>query len=334
MASSLQYHYVNNFTLQNGINIPELKLAYRTYGKLNQAADNAILFPTYFTGTDLDNARIIGRDHALNPDKYFIIVPNLFGNGVSSSPSNMPKPLNGANFPALTISDNVRAQASLLDQLNVTSLVLVLGWSMGGLQSYQWCVQYPEKVKRALIICATAKTSEHNQVFLEGVKSALTADQNYRHGDYGSQSPVGGLRAFGRVYASWAYSPAFFRNQRYRELGFESVEELLVDWEQDHLNWDANDLLAMLETWRSADISQSSKSFSDALRGVIAKTVLMPCEDDLYFRYEDNLEELNYLRDGHYAGFKSDFGHCAAGPGRFSLESSLIDETIKSLLGN
>lgn len=327
----LQIYELNNFELQCGIVMPKLELAYRVYGQLNFAKDNVVLFPTYYTGSDLDNARIIGGGHALNPRDYFIVVPNMFGNGVSSSPSNMPEPFAANRFPEISLFDNVRAQALLLESLNIHFLELVLGWSMGGMQTYQWCVQYPAMVKRALIICATAKASEHNQVFLEGVKAALTADQNYRGGEYGKYTPNDGLKAFGRVYAGWAYSQAFFRKQRYKQLGFYSVEDFLQDWEQDHLNWDANDLLTMLRTWQKGDISDGG-DFEQALKSISAQVVLMPCEQDLYFRYEDNLAELELIKNGRYMGFESDYGHCSAGPGRFKEESDLIDKEIRELL--
>ena len=110
--------------------------------------------------------------------------------------------------------------------------------------------QYPEMVDAILPFCASARTSPHNQVFLEGVKAALTADAAYAGGDYAAP-PEAGLRAFGRVYAGWAYSQTFYRERLHRELGFETWEELLLAWERDHLEWDANDLLAKLRTWQS-----------------------------------------------------------------------------------
>ena len=326
---------LKNFKLQNEQTLPSLQLAYRTYGTLNSQGNNAILFPTYYTGTDQDNARMIGAEWALNPDEYFIIVPNMFGNGVSSSPSNTPAPFDGSNFPNITLHDNVRAQHELLKHLNVSSLKLVLGWSMGGMQTYQWCAQYPDLVENALIICATAKISEHNHIFLEGVKAALTADQNFNNGDYGNIPPTAGLKAFARVYAGWAYSQQFYREQKYKDLGFETAEELLIDWEQDHLNWDANDLLAMLNTWQTGDISQQypyNRNLEKALTAIKANVILMPCEQDLYFRFEDNQHELNHLKYGSYHGFESSFGHCSAGPGRLERESWLIDAVISELL--
>ena len=94
----------------------------------------------------------------------------------------------------------------------------------------------------------------HNYVFLEGVKAALTADVNWLNGHF-ETPPVSGLKAFGRVYAGWAYSQSFFREELYKGLGFDTVEDFLRNWEEDHLLWDANNLLSKLKTWQSSDIS-------------------------------------------------------------------------------
>lgn len=322
------------FTLDCGARCREFKLVYALHGTLNRNKDNAILFPTYYTGTHEDNARLIGPGRALDTDRYCVLVPNLFGNGESSSPSNAAVAMRGPEFPIISVKDNVKAQAILLDQLGIDKLALVLGWSMGGVQSYQWCAQYPDRVARALIICATARTSQHNFVFLEGVKRALMADPEFANGCY-QQPPEQGLRAFGSVYCGWAYSQAFFRHDRYRELGFANVQELLQSWETDHLGMDANNLLSMLDTWQQADIAKLKAFNGDlqlALRAIDAHVWLMPCEQDLYFRHEDNLAELPFLKNGKYCGFTSDFGHCAAGPGRFEKETQLIEQTIARLL--
>lgn len=185
-------------------------------------------------------------------------------------------------------------------------------------------------------MCATAKTSIHNHVFLEGVKAALQADAEFNSGDY-QHPPVRGLRAFARVYAGWGYSQAFFRHEMYRTMGFDDIEDLLLDWEADHLKHDANDLLAALKSWQSADISGHPRfggNLACALSSIQATVWLMPCEQDMYFRHEDNQAELAHLKYGSYRGFESEFGHCAANPGRFADETALIERTIADLLAD
>ena len=145
----------------------------------------------------------------------------------------------------------------LTKHLGVRRIALIVGWSMAGMQAYQWAAQYPEMVEAILPYCASARCSPINHAFLDGPKAALQADAAWCEGEYGTP-PERGLRAFGRVYVAWAYSAKFFRDGLYRQLGFDSVEGLVRDWELDHLRWDANDLLAKIWTWQNADISDNA----------------------------------------------------------------------------
>ena len=170
---------------------------------------------------------------ALDPRKYFIIVPNMFGNGLSSSPSNTPAPFDRARFPRITAYDNVRQQHRLVhDKFGIGSVELVTGWSMGALQTYHWGAMYPDMVKRILPFEGSAKCSRHNFVFLEGVKAALTADAAYSDGWY-ERPPIKGLRALARVYAGWGFSQAFYRQELdLTAMGYASLEDFLVGfWE-------------------------------------------------------------------------------------------------------
>ena len=116
----------------------------------------------------------------------------MFGNGLSSSPSNAIKSQKAYKFPDITLWDNIYCQQKLITKkYNIKEVALVLGWSMAGCQSYQWASQYPSMVKAILPFCASSKTSIHNHVFLEGVKAALTTDKNWKNGRYKNQQTAG-----------------------------------------------------------------------------------------------------------------------------------------------
>ncbi|HEY9646489.1 MAG TPA: alpha/beta fold hydrolase [Chroococcidiopsis sp.] len=321
--------------LQSGEVLPNARLAYATYGQLNAERSNVIIFPTYYTGTHRSNAAMIGAGRAFDPDRYFVIVPNLFGNGVSSSPSNTPPPFGGADFPKITLYDNVRCQHRLVtERFGIEAIALVAGWSMGAQQAYHWAAMYPDQVARIVPWCGSAKISVHNWVFLEGVKAALTADQDWQNGRY-QTPPQNGLRAFGRVYAGWAYSQSFFRQGLYQALGFESAAALLDWWEADHLTWDANDLLAMLWSWQRADISDNPMyqgDFERALRSIQAKAIVMPSATDLYFPPEDSQIEVNAMPNAELRVIPSIWGHCAGGPNRNPADMAYIEAALSELL--
>ncbi len=328
---------LGDFPLLSGEVLKDARLAYRCCGTLSSARDNVIVLPTFYTGTDTRNEGFFGPGRAIDPARHFIISPNLFGNGRSSSPSNTPAPQDGPRFPLVQMWDNIAAQHRLIhDQIGIESIALVAGWSMAGCQSYQWAAQYPDMVEAILPFCASARTSPHNFVFLEGVKAALCADQAWNGGDYDG-APVAGLKAFGRVYAGWAFSQTFFREGLYRRLGFETIEELLVDWETDHAEgWDANDLLAMLATWQAGDISAGplyNGDFKAALGAIGARAILMPCSQDLYFPPEDNEIEARHMSNARYRPYDSPWGHCAANPGNDAGFAASLDAGIRELLG-
>jgi len=328
---------LGNINLLSGEILYSAKLAYKTYGSLNTKKDNVVVLPTFYTGTHKRNEGFFGTNRAINPNKHFIISINLFGNGYSSSPSNAQDSQKGSNFPAITMWDNIWCQHKLItEQFDIKKIALVTGWSMAGCQSYQWAAQYPDMVDAILPFCASAKTSEHNFVFLEGVKAALCADPAWNNGNY-SSPPVRGLKAFGRVYAGWAFSQSFFREKAYKILGFQNVEELLVDWENDHVsNWDANNLLTKLLTWQKGDISVGEKykgNFIEALKSIKAKTIIIPCSHDLYFPPADNEFEVKYINNSELRTYDSIWGHCVANPGNNKSFEIALDQAVNDLLG-
>ena len=325
-------------TLQSGVALPDARLAFRAYGSLNASRDNVIVMPTFYTGTHVRNEGYLRALPALDPSRWFIVSIDMFGNGLSSSPSNTAPPFDGPRFPTVTLHDNVACQHRLLaERLGVKGVALVFGWSMAGCQAYEWGAQFPDLVEAILPFCASARTSPHNQVFLEGVKAALTADAAFAGGDYPAP-PEAGLRAFGRVYAGWAYSQAFYRERLHRELGFETFEGLLEDWERDHLEWDANDLLAKLRTWQLGDISANDRyrgDFERALGAIRARAILVPCTTDLYFPPEDNAIEAEHMPNAALRPYASPWGHCVASPGRAGSDFlRVLDGYVAELLGD
>ena len=149
---------------------------------------------------------------------------------------------------------------------------------------------------------AHRRPSEHNVVFLEGVKAALTADAAWKDGWYDEQ-PTKGLRAVGRVYAGWGLSQAFYWQQLYKEPPFDysTLEDFLVAfWEGFFLVKDANNLLTMLWTWQNGDIGQTPGFDGDqikALQSIKAKAMIMPAEKDLYFPPEDEEYAVGHMKN-------------------------------------
>ncbi|QOF78753.1 alpha/beta fold hydrolase [Variovorax sp. 38R] len=321
--------------LQRGATLRDARLAYKTYGKLNADKSNVIVYPTWYSGQHYDNEWLIGPGMALDPEKYFIIVPNMLGNGLSSSPSNTPEPYNLSRFPDITLYDNVTLQHRLVtEKFGIQQVALVVGWSMGAQQTNQWGCLYPDMVKRIAPFCGSAKTAPHNIVFLEGVKAALQADVAWNGGWY-TTPPSKGLRAVGRVYAGWGLSQPFYMQELWRELGFSSLEDFLVGyWEGFFLQKDANNLLAMLWSWQHGDISDNpvfKGDFKKALGAIQARALVMPAERDLYFPVADNEWEVSHMPNAECRPIPGVWGHFAGG-GSSPVDTRFIDNALKELL--
>jgi homoserine acetyltransferase len=277
--SEFQTYPLGDFALKEGASIPNAYIAFKTFG---DPSSPAIIYPTWYSGAIADNEWLIGENMTLDPKEYFIIITALFGNGQSSSPSNRPdlKP-----FPNVTFYDNVRAQHELVTKhLGVKHARAVLGWSMGAGQTFQWATQYPDFMDLVVPYCGSAKTSLHNQVMLEGVKSTVLSGKGAvsagvvkgeavkgQYRTWSEEEKTVGLKALGRVYAGWGFSQAFYRERLYEsKLGFKDLEDFMVNfWEAWALSkgtvrlscWvvnavademaDPENMLTMLYTWQA-----------------------------------------------------------------------------------
>jgi homoserine O-acetyltransferase len=332
-----QVFELGDLALQSGATLPDARLVHKTYGKLNVDKSNAILYPTSYSAQHSDIEWLIGEDGVLDPSRYFIVIPNMFTNGLSSSPSHTKIPGGSGGFPDITIADNVHAQRRLLTEgFGIDRLALVYGWSMGGQQAYHWGALYPDAVARICVVCGSARTAPHNQVFLEGVKAALTADAAYRDGWF-HEPPLRGLKAMARIYAGWALSQAFYREELWRGLGYGGLEQFLVEsWEAQFLRRDANDLLAQIWTWQHADIAEGARYRGDleaALGAIQAKALIVPSETDLYFRVADNEREIQHLADAELRPIPSIWGHRAGNPRDTPQDAAFLRAAVAELLG-
>lgn len=323
---------IDGFRTQNGDAL-NVRLAYRTLGALNARGDNAVVVTTSYAAQDDEAELLIGGRNGIDLDSHFVVLINMVSNGLSSSPSNTEPPFDGPRFPRFTVHDNVTCQRKLVDALGITRVRLVSGFSMGGLQTFEWGVQHADVVDAILPICGAARVSPHNWLFLDSAKAALQLDPTYAHGDY-QALPEAGLRAFARVYAGWALSQAFFRDALYTTLGLDSVEGVVGFVYEYFARRDVNDLLGMLWTWQHADVSKNSRfegDFAAALGAISARAIVMPGSTDLYFTVPDSEIEVSLMPNAELRPIESLFGHLAGG-GQVPEGKAMIDQAIAELL--
>lgn len=327
---------LGDLNLQCGRTLPQAKLAYKTYGELAADRSNVILYPTSYGAQHFDTEWLIGPGRVLDPTRWFVVVPNMFTNGLSTSPSNCVAELRHGRWPQITHVDNVAAQRRLLHEVfGVERIALVYGWSMGAQQALHWGALYPDEVLRLCAVCGSARTSEHNRVFLEGVKAALTGDVSWRDGWF-EDKPERGLRAMGRVYAGWALSQAFYRERLYKTFGASNVEDYLVRvWEANFLRRDGNDLLAQIAIWMASDISANDRYKGDltaALGAIQARAMIMPGSHDLYFTAVDSERETALMPNAEFRPIESIHGHRAGNPTHSPADEAALRTAVATLL--
>jgi homoserine O-acetyltransferase/O-succinyltransferase len=329
---------LQDFQLQCGVLLPEIQLVYECYGNLDRDRTNVILYPTSYGAQHTDVDWPIEPNSILDSDRYFIVAVNMLGNGLSTSPSNCDRCGLAEQGFWFTHWDNVRLQAHLIhDVLQIDRLELVYGWSMGAQQAYHWGALYPDRVKRIAALCGTARTTDHNKIFLQSLRCALTGDPNWTGKDF-KDIPDRGFRTFARIYASWAASQSFYREGLYYQLGYESLEDyLLRGWEMNYRQRDPRNLIAAIDTWLRCDVSDNpiyQGDYAKALGAIQAKTLIMPGTTDLYFTPEDCQAEAKLIPKAQYLPIPSIWGHKAGNPYQNPQDELFIRNAIKRLLND
>jgi homoserine O-acetyltransferase len=327
-----ELHDIGNLELEEGGTLRGCKLACATFGKLDADKGNAILVPTWYSGTNkIIEQVLIGKGRALDPDKYFILVVNQIGNGLSSSPHNTPAPAGMANFPRVRIGDDVRAQHRLAtEKFGLERFALVVGGSMGAQQTYEWAVRYPEMVKRAAPIAGTAKNTLHDFLFTETLVDAITSDPGFKGGFYESPADVReGLMRHAKMWAVMGWSTEFFQQNRHKALGFSSLEDFITNFMYGYfMAMDPNDLLCMAWKWQRGDVSRhTGGDLRAALGRIKAKTFVMPMSSDMFFPPEDCRAEWRLIPNAEFRPIQTIDGHLAL----FGADADAIGQIDKNL---
>lgn len=336
----VEHSYVlHNFHTESGVVLPEAKVMYGTYGKLNAAGDNAILLPSHYMADMHGYGWLVGTgsDKALDPAKYFLIATELFGNGRSSSPSNTPEPFHGPRFPVTTIRDNVEAVHELLTkELGVKHLKAVIGFSMGAQQAFQWAVSYPDFMDRIVATSGTAKTYGHGIARNESEIDAIMADSTFNNGDY-SAEPQKGIEAFSAVWTAWLYGQEWWRKELWKidSPAGTTLKQVLDEYRTHFIpNADANNLILQLRTWEQHDVGTTPGFHGDeqkALASIKAWVLYMPSATDLYFPVGDAQFEAQFIPHCTVLPIPSLWGH-PAGAGASPEDLKFLNEHIAAFL--
>jgi homoserine O-acetyltransferase len=348
------------FVLESGIKLSELKIAYETYGALNDRKDNAVLVCHALSG-DAHAAgyhkgekkpgwwdEMIGPGKAFDTDKYFVICSNVIGGCKGSSGPNSINPAKGKpyglGFPIVSMKDMVDAQKKLVEFLGIEKLLAVSGGSMGGLQALQWPVSYPEMVVSCIPIATTYKHSAQQIAFDEVGRQAIMADPAWDGGDYYEKAhPSAGLsvaRMIGHItyMSNTSMENKFGRMLRKEKLGYEFTTEFEVEgylrYRGDSFvkRFDANSYLYLTKAMDYFDLQKDGK-LSQAFKGVKTRFLVIAFSSDWLYPPFQSKEIVKALKlngiDVTYCEISSQYGHDA-----FLLEFKEETKLVKHFMDN
>ena len=315
--------------VERGGVIRDARLVWQAHGTLNAARDNVIVYPCSYTATHEDLAELIGPDLVLDPEKWFIVVPDMFSNGLSSSAADDP------DFPAVVTAGTTSEPSAACSRSS--------GASTGSPRrtASRWARSRPTTGPRC------SPTSSSARSWSAGARGLRPTTRSSSPGCCGSWRPPpsisagagsrasrsAALRAFGHVYAGWGLSQDFYREELFRTvLGAPDLETYLrTDWEAGFASSRAANLYAQAVTWSEADISGGGE-LSAALAAIRARVLLMPSETDLYFRVADNAAELPHLASAELLPIPSIWGHRAGSPAGLPAELAFVRTAVQRWL--
>jgi homoserine O-acetyltransferase len=308
-----QVFELGDFELESRAVLHEARLLYKTHGTLNEARDNAILYPHMYSGTPSSLESTIAPGRALDPERYFVICPGQLGNGFSTSPSNAAPPLAAAGFPEVTIGDDAEAQHRLVTEaFGIECLELAVGFSMGAQQAYELAVRHPSLVGRLAAIAGTARTTAHNGLVVQLAEEAIRSDPGWDGGRYRSAGDVReGLRLHAHVWSAMGLSHELYRSEGWREAGFTSLDDLIGRlFEDDFGPMDPNNLVCMCRKWRRADVARlAGGDLATALGRITARTFVIVFSHDMLFPVEDCEAERRLIPGAELRVIESPWGH-------------------------
>lgn len=316
--NELKFAELGDFKLESGEYIRECKLAYRTFGKLNADKSNAVLFPTWFSGTSEQLVENFGKDKMVDDAKFFVIAVDALGNGVTSSPSNSKlQPME--KFPRFSIRDMVNAEHQLVTRtFGIKKLHAVMGISMGGMQIFEWMVAYPEMMVKAIPIVGTTRQTAYDLLLwsteLKAIEQAQALDT----------SENAGAELVARIHALALVTPAY-RNSSTPPKEFSAFVQ---KEEQNYLNtFNAENWKSQLKAMMAHDVSRKFGSLAQAASAVKAKTLVVVARQDMMVNPDPAIEFARLIK-AEILEVNNACGHAFA-----SCEGSTVNAAVARFLG-
>lgn len=351
-----QFVDIGDLKLESGAVLPDVQMAYETWGTLDECADNAILILHALTG-DSHVVGEVGPGHAapgwwsdlagagraIDTDKYFVVAANILGGcqGTTGPSSLAPDGRRwGSRFPYLTVRDQVAAEAVFSDAIGVERWHGLMGGSAGGMRALEWAIMYPERAANLFLLAAPAAASAEQIALTSTQNAIIKADPNFHGGDY-YNDPVGpsaGLDLARRM-AHISYRSEFELDERFgrRAQGDEVVGDggrfAIESYLQHHgdklaRRFDANSYIVLGESMNSHDVGRGRGGVDAALETITANTAVMGIDSDRLYPIKQQERLARHIPTCPGLDVvSSPYGHDA-----FLIEFDAVAPIVRSLL--
>ncbi|MGH9703773.1 MAG: alpha/beta fold hydrolase [Candidatus Acidiferrales bacterium] len=318
-AQEQQFANLGDFKLESGETIHDCRIGYRTFGRLDEAKSNAVLFPTWFGGTSESLKEGFATAPLVNTSDYFVIVVDALANGVSSSPSNSDSQPR-MKFPKISIRDMVNSEYQVVTgTLGIQHVRAVMGVSMGGMQSFEWMVAYPTFMDNVVPILGSPRLAPYDILLWQTNREAIESNPAWNHGDYLQNPSVVLEYELGQLMLT---TPQNFNQHNSRKQFYESLAKA-----KDSPAFDANNKIRQLEAMMALDISRNfGGSMEKAAAAVMAKVLVIVNRQDHVVTPQPALDFAALLH-ARTMDLDSDCGHLATsckGPGIAAAISSFL----------
>lgn len=314
-----QFAELGDFRLESGEVINDCRIGYRTFGKLNTSKSNAVLLPTWASGTSDQLRSNVGSGKLVDDAIYYVIAVDALGNGVSSSPSNSRRQPR-MQFPRFTIGDMVRTQHELLTKvLRLNHLHAVIGVSMGGMQAFQWSVSYPDFMDQVIPIVGSPQLAPYDLLHWQTQIDAIMNYGGWNDGNYGENPARAAEAQFGALLLT---TPQHYNMSTTRARVFADLEKA----KRGSL-FDANDKIRQAQAMMALDVtSRFGNSMERAAAAVKARVFIVVATTD-HVVTPGPAMEFARLQQSKLLVLESDCGHQAPG-----CESQRVNKAVAGFL--
>jgi len=337
MPEPQYYFHPEPFALENQSTIDRLRIAFMTWGKLNDNADNVIwVCHAYTANADVESwwPGMLGAGLLMDPEKYFIVCANVIGSCYGTTGPLDIREETGRpwmhEFPMITVRDLVNAHEALRNHLNIKFIHMIIGGSIGAFQAIEWSIMFPDRIQNLIFIASSAFASPWNIAFNEAQRMAITADKSYFAGN--PDGGKAGLKA-ARAMALISYRNSAIYNQSQRE---ETAEKLLdfrassyQQYQGEKLvnRYNAFSYVIMSRLFDSHNVGRGRGSVEKALSQIKTKTLSIALDTDLLFPPEEQQFIAKHIPDAIFATVSTIYGHDG-----FLLEAGQITKLVQTFL--